>query len=164
MIGAFALALIFASTSIPSDAAKGTRDADHGPHAASNHTNNWAVLVDTSRFWLNYRHISNLLAFYHIVKSLGFTDNNIIFMTGTTLTESFNCLSLLFSLNQSVGDDMACSPRNPYPACIYHNESHALNLYDNTVEVSDCYPRAWHVPLTVPSHFSQCSSGGLSRI
>ena len=30
---------------------------------------------------------------------------------------------------------MACSPRNPYPACIYHNESHSLNLYDSTVEV-----------------------------
>lgn len=61
------------------------------------------------------RHIGNLLAFYHIIKRLGLPDSNIIIMTG---------------------DDMACSPRNPYPACIYHNESHMLNLYDDTVEVS----------------------------
>ena len=29
------------------------------------HTNNWAVLVDTSRFWFNYRHAGNVLGFYH---------------------------------------------------------------------------------------------------
>jgi phosphatidylinositol glycan class K len=88
-------------------------------HAAdqmrSKHTSNWAVLVDASKFWLNYRHVSNILAFYHIIKRLGIPDSNIIVMAG---------------------DDMACNARNPYPACIYHNESHALNLYDSTVEVS----------------------------
>ncbi|KAK6014176.1 hypothetical protein OSTOST_20469, partial [Ostertagia ostertagi] len=35
------------------------------------HTNNWAVLVCTSRFWFNYRHVSNVLALYHTVKRLG---------------------------------------------------------------------------------------------
>jgi hypothetical protein len=25
------------------------------------YTNNWAVLVDTSRFWFNYRHVANVL-------------------------------------------------------------------------------------------------------
>jgi hypothetical protein len=49
------------------------------------HTNNWAVLVCTSRFWFNYRHISNTLSFYQIVKNLGIPDSNII-------------LSILFSL------------------------------------------------------------------
>uniref|UniRef100_A0A7N0V672 GPI-anchor transamidase n=1 Tax=Kalanchoe fedtschenkoi TaxID=63787 RepID=A0A7N0V672_KALFE len=28
------------------------------------HTNNWAVLVCTSRFWFNYRHMANTLSLY----------------------------------------------------------------------------------------------------
>lgn len=48
------------------------RDGDVTPQtAASNHTNNWAVLVCTSRFWFNYRHMANTLSFYHTVKRLG---------------------------------------------------------------------------------------------
>lgn len=35
---------------------------------SQNHTNNWAVLVDTSRFWFNYRHVSNVLSIYRSVK------------------------------------------------------------------------------------------------
>ena len=31
---------------------------------SSGHTNNWAVLVDTSRFWFNYRHVANVLSMY----------------------------------------------------------------------------------------------------
>jgi len=34
-----------------------------------------------------------------------------------------------------MGDDMACNARNPYPAQIFNNESHTLNLYDSTVLV-----------------------------
>ena len=26
------------------------------------HTSNWAVLVSTSRFWFNYRHVANVLS------------------------------------------------------------------------------------------------------
>ena len=37
---------------------------------ASNHTNNWAVLVDTSRFWFNYRHVANTLSMYRTVRTL----------------------------------------------------------------------------------------------
>ena len=44
------------------------------------HTNNWAVLIDTSRFWLNYRHIANTLSIYRTVKRLGIPDSNIILM------------------------------------------------------------------------------------
>lgn len=32
------------------------------------HTNNWAVLVGASRYWFNYRHVSNTLSFYRTVK------------------------------------------------------------------------------------------------
>ncbi|KAK6740611.1 hypothetical protein RB195_008830 [Necator americanus] len=58
------------------------------------HTNNWAVLVCTSRFWFNYRHVSNVLALYHTVKRLGIPDSNIILM---------------------LAEDVACNPRNPRP-------------------------------------------------
>lgn len=40
-----------------------------------NHTNNWAVLVDTSRFWFNYRHVANVLSIYRTVKRLGIPDS-----------------------------------------------------------------------------------------
>ena len=29
---------------------------------------NWAIIVDTSRFWYNYRHGANALTVYHNVK------------------------------------------------------------------------------------------------
>jgi glycosylphosphatidylinositol transamidase (GPIT) subunit GPI8 len=48
----------------------------------SNHTNNWAVIVDTSRFWFNYRHAANVLSIYRSVKRLGIPDrfaNSFIF-------------------------------------------------------------------------------------
>lgn len=41
------------------------------------HTNNWAVVVDTSRFWNNYRHIANALSLYHSVKRLGIPDSQV---------------------------------------------------------------------------------------
>ena len=68
---------------------------------ARGHTNNWAVLVDTSRFWFNYRHVANVLSIYRSVKRLGIPDSNIILM---------------------VADDMACNPRNPRPATVFNNE------------------------------------------
>ncbi len=67
----------------------------------STHTNNWAVIVDTSRFWFNYRHPANALSFYWAVKKLGIPDNQIILM---------------------LADDMACNPRNVFPGTVYNNE------------------------------------------
>mmetsp|Transcript_38326 Transcript_38326/g.108356 ORF Transcript_38326/g.108356 Transcript_38326/m.108356 type:complete len:407 (-) Transcript_38326:404-1624(-) len=80
----------------------------------SNHTNNWAVLVCTSRFWFNYRHMANVLSVYHTVKHLGIPDSNIILM---------------------LSDDMACNPRNPKPSAVFNNRAQALNLYGTHVEV-----------------------------
>jgi len=79
-----------------------------------NHTNNWAVLVDTSRFWFNYRHIANVLGIYRSIKRMGIPDSQIILM---------------------LADDMACNPRNPYPGHVFNNENHKLNLYGEKVEV-----------------------------
>ncbi|PKA60962.1 Vacuolar-processing enzyme alpha-isozyme [Apostasia shenzhenica] len=78
------------------------------------HNNNWAVLVCTSRFWFNYRHMANTLSLYRTVKRLGIPDERIILM---------------------LADDMACNARNTYPAQVFNNENHQLNLYGDNVEV-----------------------------
>eukprot|EP00250_Pteridium_aquilinum_P009026 c18392_g1_i1 orf=100-1272(+) len=83
-------------------------------HPSSLHTNNWAVLVCTSRFWFNYRHMANTLSLYRTVKRLGIPDNRIILM---------------------LADDMACNARNSYPAQVFNNENHQINLYGDNVEV-----------------------------
>lgn len=82
--------------------------------AQARHTNNWAVLVDTSRFWFNYRHVANVLSIYRSVKRLGIPDSQIILM---------------------VADDMACNPRNPRPATVFNNANQHINVYGDDVEV-----------------------------
>lgn len=49
------------------------------------------------------------------VKRLGIPDERIILM---------------------LADDMACNARNNYPAQVFNNENHQLNLYGDNVEVS----------------------------
>ena len=44
---------------------------DKFAQSTTRHTNNWAILVDTSRFWFNYRHVANVLSVYRSVKRLG---------------------------------------------------------------------------------------------
>ncbi|KAM4108746.1 hypothetical protein ACJW30_03G069800 [Castanea mollissima] len=85
------------------------------PTETTMHTNNWAVLVCTSRFWFNYRHMANTLSLYRTVKRLGIPDERIILM---------------------LADDMACNARNKYPAQVFNNENHKLNLYGDNVEVN----------------------------
>ncbi|KAF1944783.1 hypothetical protein EJ02DRAFT_452122 [Clathrospora elynae] len=82
--------------------------------AASEHTSNWAVLVSTSRFWFNYRHLANVLSLYRTVKRLGIPDSQIILM---------------------LPDDMACNPRNAFPGTVYNNADRALDLYGDNIEV-----------------------------
>jgi len=78
------------------------------------HTSNWAVLVSTSRFWFNYRHMANVLSLYRTVKRLGIPDSQIILM---------------------LPDDMACNPRNTFPGTVYSNANRALDLYGDNIEV-----------------------------
>jgi len=80
----------------------------------SSHTNNWAVLVCASRYWFNYRHMANALGMYRTVKRLGIPDSNIILM---------------------LADDAACNSRNHFPGCVFANRGHALDLYDENIEV-----------------------------
>jgi phosphatidylinositol glycan class K len=44
------------------------------------HSSNYAVLVCTSKYWFNYRHVSNTLSIYWTIKKLGIPDSNIILM------------------------------------------------------------------------------------
>lgn len=85
------------------------------PHlTCAQHTSNWAVLVSTSRFWFNYRHLANVLSLYRTVKRLGIPDSQIILM---------------------LPDDMACNPRNAFPGTVYNNADRALDLYGDNIEV-----------------------------
>ncbi|KIS00107.1 phosphatidylinositol glycan, class K [Cryptococcus deuterogattii 2001/935-1] len=78
------------------------------------HTNNWAVLVCSSRYWFNYRHMANTLAMYRTLKRLGLPDSNIILM---------------------LADDVACNARNAFPATVYANAGKMLDLYGEGIEV-----------------------------
>lgn len=80
----------------------------------SGHTNNWAVLVSTSRFWFNYRHIANVLSLYRTVKRMGIPDSQIILM---------------------LPDDVACNPRNAAPGTVFNNMNQAIDLYGDLIEV-----------------------------
>ncbi|PUU76374.1 peptidase C13 family-domain-containing protein [Tuber borchii] len=82
--------------------------------ALAQHTSNWAVLVSTSRFWFNYRHLANVLSMYRTVKRLGIPDSQIILM---------------------LSDDIACNPRNAFPGTVYNNADRALDLYGDNIEV-----------------------------
>ncbi|XP_010259837.1 PREDICTED: GPI-anchor transamidase isoform X2 [Nelumbo nucifera] len=58
--------------------------------------------------------MANTLSLYRTVKRLGIPDDRIILM---------------------LADDMACNARNKYPAQVFNNENHRLNLYGDNVEV-----------------------------
>lgn len=81
---------------------------------ASTHTNNWAVLVSTSRFWFNYRHMANVLSMYRTIKRLGIPDSQIIMM---------------------LSDDVSCNPRNVFPGTVFNNNNRAIDLYGDNIEV-----------------------------
>ena len=59
--------------------------------------------------------ITEYSIFSRTVKRLGIPDERIILM---------------------LADDMACNPRNNYPAQVFNNENHQLNLYGDNVEVN----------------------------
>jgi phosphatidylinositol glycan class K len=64
----------------------------------------WAVLVDSSKFYFNYRHTVNTLMFYQMLKRFGLDDEHIILM---------------------LPENHQCHPRNLYPGRIedsFHSE------------------------------------------
>ena len=115
-----------------------SNDDGVGKFFQSGHTNNWAVLVDTSRFWFNYRHVANVLSIYRSVKRLGIPDSRIILM---------------------VADDMACNARNPHPATVFNNANQQINVYGDDVEVSAAPASVSHHCLVL-----SCVSGGFGEL
>jgi phosphatidylinositol glycan class K len=106
---AMALALLAVSGSLMDCAAGGAAGGaaragaargSGAPHAASRHTSNWAIIVCASRYWLNYRHVSNAMAVYHTVRRLGIPDTHIVMM---------------------MADDYACNARNSFPGRLFPN-------------------------------------------
>jgi len=72
------------------------------------HSNNYAILVSTSRFWFNYRHSANVLSLYHTVKALGVPDSQIIL---------------------ALADDAPCNGRNRAAGSCFNDASHSIDLY-----------------------------------
>ncbi|KAG5481327.1 hypothetical protein LSCM4_07038 [Leishmania orientalis] len=95
-----------------------------GPLSATgkDRSNNWAVIVSSSRYLFNYRHTANALTMYHLLRQHGIDDDHI----------------LLF-----LSDSFACDPRNVYPAEIFAeppegrdaNKRAGMNLYGCSVQV-----------------------------
>ncbi|GKY96915.1 hypothetical protein MPSEU_000650400 [Mayamaea pseudoterrestris] len=48
--------------------------------STATHTSNHAVIVSSSRYWFNYRHTTNALSIYQLLKRNGIPDDNIILM------------------------------------------------------------------------------------
>lgn len=68
---------------------------------------NWAVVVAASKTWTNYRHQSDALAFYQLLKHHGYDDDHIILI---------------------MADDLAHDSSNPEPGVVRHEED-GPNLY-----------------------------------
>lgn len=76
----------------------------------------WAVVVSSSRNWLNYRHTTNALAIYDTLRKAGVPDSRIILM----LAETY-----------------ACDPRNTRPGGVFVDLDlpSNKNLYPKDIEV-----------------------------
>lgn len=74
---------------------------------------NWAVLVNTSKFWYDYRHTSNLLTMYQTLRRLGYEDSKILVMNAA---------------------QTGCDARNLFPGRHYASPDRDHNLY-NGLEV-----------------------------
>ena len=73
-------------------------DSNSSPLISGNHTSNVAIIVSSSRYWFNYRHVTNALSIYHLLKRGGITDDNIILM---------------------LADEIPCNMRNPFRGKIF---------------------------------------------
>ena len=91
----------------------GTEVTSSASSSATN-TNTWAILIDTSAHWFNYRHASNTLGIYRQLKSRGIPDSRIILM---------------------LAEDVACNPRNVFPGTVVNNELRRVNLMDGEIEI-----------------------------
>ena len=87
-----------------------TTTSHNPPLIQGNHTSNVAIIVSSSRYWFNYRHVTNALSIYHLLKRGGMTDDNIILM---------------------LADDIPCNQRNTYRGKIYPRGTNNEDLMEN---------------------------------
>lgn len=80
----------------------------------SHHTDQYAIIVSTSRFWQNYRHTVNSLSVYRMARDSGIPDSHIILM---------------------LADDAACDPRNTYQTTVHMRGDGEHNGYCGDVQV-----------------------------
>src|SRR4051812_41223038 len=60
----------------------------HVTTATNDHARNtFAVIVSTSRYWHNYRHASNAMLLYRIMRDAGVPDDNIVLL----MAEQYAC-------------------------------------------------------------------------
>ena len=93
-----------ASTGAQQDISFGDQSRPIGPQEDL-----WAFIISVSKDFANYRHESDALRQYRILKDRGITDDRIIL---------------------AVADDIATSPENPEPGII-RNEVNGMNLYSD---------------------------------
>ena len=74
----------------------------------------WAVIVGSSQYWHNYRHVSNALTMYDAVRSLGVPDSQIVLM---------------------LAGDTPCDARNAAPGRVVNARLDGPNLYRPDIEV-----------------------------
>lgn len=86
-------------------------DAEQEANQLNPYTGNKAVLVATSRGWDNYRHQADILGYYQVLKSRGFTDDEIILI---------------------MADDIAYNEANPYKGVVVRSED-GENLYKDVI-------------------------------
>lgn len=74
----------------------------------------WAVIVSTSRYWLNYRHATNAFAMYRAVKRMGVPDSRILLM---------------------VAEDFSANPRNVFPNALFADPGLGTDVRAGDAEV-----------------------------
>lgn len=82
--------------------------------ALAQHDNNVAIIVCSSRFWFNYRHLSNALTVYSILRSMGFDNDHIVLMNSL---------------------DIVDDTRNPFPGEVFNSKELDLNYFLHDIEV-----------------------------
>jgi len=88
--------------------------AVRGARADGASDESWALIVDASRYWFNYRHGANALSVYRAVRRMGTPDSRVVLM---------------------LADDHACDARNARHGRMRGDVGGGLELYGDEVEV-----------------------------
>mmetsp|Transcript_23363 Transcript_23363/g.41466 ORF Transcript_23363/g.41466 Transcript_23363/m.41466 type:complete len:356 (-) Transcript_23363:150-1217(-) len=76
-------------------------------------SDNWAVVLSSSKFYFNYRHTVNAVMIYNQLKRLGFDDDHIIMM---------------------IPENSACHSRNTFPGQIFNGQS-KVDHYATNIQI-----------------------------